>query len=477
MMLLFVLAAIFTGIFLFVWGGQNPAKPSEPFDKPKPRDIIFETEVVPWKPPVDQLNELIHEDSQLQRVKNYPRALNLLAIALRNHLSTHILHDPALKAVGGFERLDPEKVDEISLPENAPKWRGRPVEVVGTVITSEIVADSDAELGLDPEVFRIPLQRGVLDVAGREVLFLMIAEEGRILQPGERIKIRGAFYRVKEVPRDWAAGETDPAEYAVLPMILGKEMLPAVPLDLRDHLPEGFADSLKNLPVERIKTPPQEDGDFFILLGYILGRGEAALEGAEPLQLRGHEPLERPDDYVLDPVRVWGQIVYLAWESFDIEGMREEDAPIQGFWHAIVADPMPKLHVPISVIIPMTDLPPGIVKGAWVNVKGLYFRVHAFPNQKGVDVRMPMMIATSPPELSVVKEDTSVNRFLWYFVAAGLVLVGGLVIMLVRDRRRARRLDTAIREKRTTRRKREGMDLNVLMPPSGEAGDEGREEP
>ena len=54
-----------------------------------------------------------------------------------------------------------------------------------------------------------------------------------------------------------------------------------------------------------------------------------------------------------------------VWAKY--EDMRKEDAPILGYWHAIISDLDPDTHVPQSVLFPVGSLPKELED--WHNLK------------------------------------------------------------------------------------------------------------
>ena len=213
LLLYFSIAAVFTVSLLVILqgmaGGERGGSAIEavvPENRTTPGVASIPNigiDVGEWRPPVDELNALIDESTQTGRVKDDPRALNLLAemALVRPHSSFRF--DPRYKDVGGFERVDPAV---LANPAKAPELRGHPVEVVGEIASVGLVSPAQT-YGLDQGLFAHPRFHGVLDTGGVEVKFLLldeikIGEAGQSIDiRGRRFKAQGVFYRIIEEPR------------------------------------------------------------------------------------------------------------------------------------------------------------------------------------------------------------------------------------------------------------------------------------
>jgi hypothetical protein len=149
--------------------------------------------------------------------------------------------------------------------------------------------------------------------------------------------------------------------------------------------------------------------------------------------------------------------------------MREEDAPILGYWHAIVSDGNPLEHVPCSVAIPDPFLPGEARKwaedslfleerasGPFVDITATYCRLHAFRargDAKGGPrtVRLPLAVATAPVEIVRLPGPLEQRSF-WVAVVTGIAAFLALFGLLAwRDRRSARAFAERTRHLRAKR--------------------------
>ncbi len=492
LLILFVFGAAIAGVVLTNTFDRSEAPPTPVYQPaPDPNDPGPSTgpanlvvAVPPWRPPVERLDAMLDESAPTNRVKTQTEALNLLALLVRDRPHRNFRDDPEFKSVGGYERVP--DLRPLLDPATARRYRARPIEIVGRVLRSGL--ESPEELGLDPKEFPLPALAGVLEVEGLEVEFLHVMgldakneTKVELPIPGMIVKVVGVFFRLRD---EIAAGASTPT---TRPVILAKRVVTALSLKARDTLPPDADIELQHAEQQSILRPPHEDPVFFDVLGYVLAKEERVVpEGEEPLSLASLEPLYVPDKYRLKPVKVRGHVMYLGEESFELEEMRPEDAPILGYWHAIVADGNPQVHVPISLVIPTKELPPELAAWAaalpaerrklplpYIECVGLYYRVHAFlavgDKASGRrETRMPLVIAAGPLHSVPAPKPVDPQPF-WWWVFAGLgALVLVFVLMLVRDRRRARVLDSELRSARTQRRKSRGMDLNrdlKLAPP------------
>ncbi|NRA95825.1 MAG: hypothetical protein HRU14_06400, partial [Planctomycetes bacterium] len=427
--------------------------------------------IPPWQTRAAALNALISDSGSRGRLEpDKAEAINKLAVPLARRPHYHFKHDPEYASVGGYARIPPKK---LANPENSDAYRGRPVEVVGTLIKQSYANPADYEL--DENVFTVgkPLIEGVIRTKdGVEVKVLQpLTEERTTLLFADRLyKVMGVFYRLVEGGRD----------KVIRPFILAKKITPALPLRYKNKLAEDLADRIRKIEDNDLGRAPQSEGEFYEVVGYILKKGAAALEeqsdprGAEPITLVGRDPLNKPDDYRLKAVQVKGILVYLAKESFEYEDMREEDAPIRGYWHAIVSDPEPDVNVPASVLIPSESLPRELEEWAYntdpnerrrrpmLEIKGLYYRLHSYEARGGPrrtrEVHLPVIVAVGEPLATMTKpgKGTGTSEFMAIFIGAGASLTVGLVFMATRDRQKARSLDARRRESRMERRQGQG---------------------
>ncbi len=430
-------------------------------------------EISPWRPDRERLNGLISDSGPRGRLApDTGEAINLLAIPLSQRSHLDFKSDPAFAEVGGYELVPPK---ELADPARSDELRGRPVEVVGTLVSQEFADPRRYEL--DREIFGDrPLVSGVLRTDdGVEVNFIEIRRDASIepLIVTLRYKVMGVFYRLVEV------GDTG----VIRPFVLAKKMVRPLPRVLSaehapDVLPDDLAGRLRAIEDETLDRAPHLDAEFMELVGYLLKKGPAAIpEDAEVVTLSGRDPLNHPDEFRLRPVRMEGLLVYAWKETLEYEDMRPEDAPLLGYWHVIVSDPDPEVNVPISVIIPSDSVPEELAEWEavyralksrpWLDVTGIYYRLHAYEarggKQRDREVHLPVIIAVGMPEITVSTpaEATDVTAFLLVFSLVGVGLVGGLVWMLSRDRRHSRHLDARMRESRVRRRRTQGMDLNI----------------
>ena len=431
--------------------------------------------IPPWKTRAAALNALISDSGSRGRLEaDRAEAINKLAVPLARRPHYHFKHDPEYASVGGYERVSPK---DLANPENSEAYRGRPVEVVGTLIKQSYANPEDYEL--DEDVFMVgkPLIEGVIRTKdGVEVKVLQPHTDERttLLFANRLYKIMGVFYRLVEGGRD----------KVIRPFILAKKITPALPLRYEDELAEDLADRIRKIEDNDLGRAPQSEAEFYEVVGYILKKGVAALEeqsdprGAEPITLAGRDPLNKPDDYRLKPVQVKGILVYLAKESFEYDDMREEDAPIRGYWHAIISDPEPDVNVPASVLIPAESLPKELEEWAYntdpdetrqrpvLEIKGLYYRLHSYEARGGKrrtrEVHLPVIVAVGEPLVTIAKpgKGSGTAEFMVIFIGVGASLVVGLVFMAMRDRKKAQSLDAHRRESRMERRKSHGMNLN-----------------
>lgn len=495
LLVLFLFGATLTGVVLTVLDVDEaelpivvPGSPAGEAAVSDPRSD--DATIPPWKTWAKVLNALISDSGSRGRLEvDKAEAINKLAVPLAQRPHYHFKYDPEYAAVGGYELVPPK---DLANPENADAYRGRPVEVVGTLIKHSYSSPADYEL--DAGVFTVgkPLIEGVIRTDdGVEVKILQPTTDARttLLFQARRYKAMGVFYRLVEGGRD----------KIIRPFILVKKITPALPLRLRDDLADDLAGRLREIEEtpELLARAPQNEPEFYEVVGYVLKKGEAALReqadpsGAEPIMLRGRDPLNKPDDYRLKAVQVKGILVYLAKESFEYEDMREEDAPIRGYWHAIVSDADPDVNVPASVLIPAESLPKELEEWAYntdpnerrnrpmLHVKGLYYRLHAYEAQGGKrrnrEVHLPVIVAVGEPLATITRSGTPTDatQFLVAFISAGAGLVFVLVFLLTRDRRKSRSLEAQRRESRVERRKSQGLNLNRETEPTTSDDDQG----
>ena len=475
LVVLFVFGAMLTGVVLSVLDVDNGKPPDVVPRSPQGGDLVSgpgsdDATILPWKTHAKALNALISDTGSRGRLEaDRGEVINKLAIPLAQRPHYHFKYDPAYATVGGYELVPPKG---LANPDNADAHRGRPVEVVGTLLKHSYANPADYELDEDVFIVGKPLIEGLIRTDdGVEVKVLQPLTDSRttLLFDNRRYKVMGVFYRLTEGGRD----------EVIRPFILAKKITLALPLRLEDRLAPDLADRIREIEDTDLGRAPQSESEFYEVVGYVLNKGAAAIpEGVEPITLIGRDPLNKPDDYRLKPVQVKGILVYLAKESFEYEDMRKEDAPIRGYWHAIVSDADPDQNVPVSVLIPAESLPRELEEWAYntdpderrhrplLDVKGLYYRLHAYEAQGGKrrnrEVHLPVIIAVGDPLATITRPgtptDTSGFMVAFISVGAGLALV--LVVMQIRDRQKSRSLDTHRRESRLERRKSQGMDLN-----------------
>ena len=362
------------------------------------------TEISPWRPDLERLNGILEDETVRGRVSLYPAVLKELADLVRNRPHYHFKYDPEKADVGGYELVDPKKLQKPSLDE-LNELRARPIEVVGVLKSKRLVPIADHDL--DPKLYPPAIVEGVIETTdGVRVKFLQVRRAPddqaiRVPLVGSKYKVMGVFYRLLD--------EGDGAFKG--PFVLAKRVVEAVPLELREELPKELAESIRVTEETALARRPHEEQEFFDLVGWILKKGKAAIpEGIPVTPLNGHGPRDKPNDFRLKPVSVEGMLVYLAWESFEREDMRKEDAPILGYWHGIVSDKDPDVNVPVSILIPQRDVPEELQEWAyaspktrrtmglpWVALDGIYYRVHAYDarsDRKGKQtVHLPMVVA------------------------------------------------------------------------------------
>lgn len=470
-----------TLIALTVFGSDSEPTPDWTGGRSVRGDEVAEVtaNVIPWDPPTKELNEGLSEGDRGRLEPDKAAIINLLAVKAANRPHVHFRDDPAFRDVGGYERVDPV---EIAKPENADTYRARPVEFIGMLIDQKWANPRDYEL--DPGTFdpSRPILEGRLKTDAGVVIKFLVVQFGTKMEPlilNTRHKVMGVFYRL-----------VDGGDGSIHPFILATKATPALPLKLVDELSPDLATRIEKIEDLELGRKPQTEPEFLELVGYVLKNGRKAIpEGVEPELLRGREPQDEPGLFRLKPVRVKGILVYLNRESFEYEDMREGDAPILGYWHAIVSDQNPDENVPQSVLFPFDSLPAELEQWAYarpnerkarphIDVTGIYYRLHSYmarpdKHRRRKEVHLPVVVAVEQPIVTegTGSKPTDTGGFLALFIGVGSGLALVLVLMLARDRRNAARLEEHIRETRLKRRKSQGMDLNrPLEPPSGDSG-------
>lgn len=472
---LFLLAALVTGIFLWPYWPYGDSEPA-PVRPPAADEEIPRVDLEPgfrsWKPPVDQLNDLIDDGTRIGRVQTSPEAMRLLAPLVKNWPHSWFRGDPERADVGGYRIAT---LEELSDPAHARSFRGEPVEVAGRVRAGSFHAVDPESYDLDRSEFPLPLFEGTLfDGEGREARFLMMrgSSDGLMSIPmeGRLYKLLGVFYRLTEA-------DLDGSGLQVRPLILGTRLVEKLPFQFLDELPEDLDDRIYETEMMNIRNPPQSEKAFYEVLGYLLNKGEEPIAPEEEfIELTGLDPLLKSHEYRLKPVRVWGRVVYLARESFEYEDMRKEDAPILGYWHALLAREPVEENTLVSVILPWDAIPGELSQWAHahplaggvrpvLSVEGLYYRLHAYTSRgsqnRPREVSVPLVVATRILEARLDKaQPMKISGFMWGFMGIGLVLVASIVVSNLRDRKSAKALEGKIRLDRLERRKKGGMDLN-----------------
>jgi len=469
---LFMLALLFT--FFVLWGlrdqTRKPVLPLPPIPSRVDKGIDIKVEVIPWRPPRRRLNSIIRQSTRADRVRSYPEAINILAPLVADRPYTHFLLDEEYEDVGGFALVP---IEDLLDPARSLEFRAEPIEVKGVLREWRSVLPSAFEL--DEKVFKRPLWLAELEVEGHPVQALLLGKPpDSIVTPGRIYKVRGVFYRLRDILKRVDENGREVEEYVTVPLLLAKSVAPVVPLHLVEKLPPDLKDRIKDATdYEDLPPPPQADENFFVLAGYALAhKNRIPGPDDEVIFVKGRGVIENPEEYRLKFVETRGEIVYMNWEGFEYPDMRPEDAPTLGYWHCIISHSQPSINAPISLLIPWAELPEGIGIGAVVRARGIYFRVHAYENRKGQLSLTPLVVATMDPWPDPLKPTTIADPFVvGAIIAFGLVTLL-LVGMLVRDRRRAARLEEKLREERVRRRHASGMNLDALLP----SGEEGRRE-
>lgn len=485
---LFGLAAALTTAILTLSDAGSGTSSGSPLEGVLPLDAPpagapaeFVPVVPPWRPPVARLNELLDDASPDARSWPAPEAFRLLAAAVRDRPHFHFKHDPEFAGAGGFERVVQPR--NLADPARAATLRGRPVEIVGDLLACGSV--EPARLGLDPKDFGGPVLDGVVETAGQPVRFLLPAAGGGEAagpppSPGARTKVQGVFFRIEAIP------EPSGAPAALRPVIIAKRVVPALPRVLSEppaELPPGLGAAVESIESADPRRPPAQDAAFFTVLAWASAQPgiETTSQPPAPPRLGGRDPLERAADFRLRPVRARGHVVHLRRESFEFPEMRPEDAPVLGYWHAILADGDPAENVPVSVIIGTPALPevldaaradidagPGAGPGPggpapYVELTGVFYRVHAFANRQPDGerrfTRLPLVIAFPGARAATPPGPADLTGY-WtvlFSVLGLLVLV--LAVMFTLDRARSQRVDDALRASRMIRNR-------ALTPPS-----------
>jgi hypothetical protein len=482
--ILFVSSAMLLTVVLAMYGrddGSNRESPKVLLagdgDEVRP-PIELGTTVTPWAPPIDELNRLIQDHTPVGRAELViPAAMKILGPMVRDRSHVQFKWDPKMKDVGGYERVAPE---DLADPAKAASFRGRPVEVLG--ILEERMTRAPDFYELDAEKFPLALIEGVVRTdSGVRVRFLEVQEtkKNQFALPlvGRPYKVMGVFYRLVDV-------DFDQPEVETRPFILATRVVDAIPLRLRETLPDDLAERIRETESVDLTRAPHQDQTFYDLVGYVLKKGKDALplhEGEEPELLRGREPRDDPERFRLRAVRVQGIVVHAQKESFEYEDMRPEDAPLRSYFHLIVADPLVDQNVPVSLLVASETLPPELdayrradreerrrLPKLLLDAEGIYYRRHAYESvgdRRGPEiVHLPMVIAVGDIKVwnPSQGESTQAKGFLLAFIIVGVGIVGGLVFMMSRDRRRGHDLDVHLRDTRLKRRKSRGMDLNQV---------------
>jgi hypothetical protein len=470
--MIFLLALVVVAAYLHLSAKPDPGTGPVDFGAPATPEIDVVMPVAPWHPPVEELNRAIREATQEDRVRVHGEALARFARLVRDRPHVQFKADRSVVPEGGFDRLDPARLLD---PAETPALRARPVEFVGSIASYGPVDVEDA-YGLDSREFpRSPYFQGTLVADGVEIDWLWL-EESPFRVPAlfqdRKWKLQGVFFRLSEVL-------VEDERFVARPLILAKKIVPVVPLQPLESLPEDFAEEVAWAEMERLAGDLRVDPTFLALVGYVLAKGDSAIPaGEEPLEWAGLDPLEDPAAWRLKPVRVRGQVLYMHYESFGYEEYSPKDGPAAGYWHAIISPKDPELNAPLSYVIPGDALPEAFrdwarastaerqrMAAPEVEVRGIYYRLHAFESRGTPESRrrgetrtsrLPMVVAVGAPRLIHVPPDRSRDSFFKaYFVAAG-VLALLFALLVARDRRRAQEADLRIRMSRSRRLRARG---------------------
>lgn len=496
---LFIFALLVTTLALTIDRGGSSVYDDEelpPVSQDEPIDDI-PVAVSAWEPPIELANQRIDESTPEGRAVIAYDAISAMAVAVRNRSHVNFKYDASEE--GSYRRIS---ASELAVPAAAPGLRGRPVELVG--MTRDVKPINALErYRLDEDVFVAghTLWTGLLDCDGQLVRFLHIGDGRQSIAmpaPGTRLKVFGVFHRVID--------EVIDGEVLTMPFVLGTKLTPAIPriepqpitADLKTLIEFSEQEMIERSAQGLQLGSPHRDPTFYRILGHVRGEAEDYAARLEELPvLSGLEPVQEPDRFRLRPVRVEGAVAYMRRESFEYEDMHPDDAPYNGYWHAIVSRWETDKHTPISVVIP-DDLVTGELR-EWAELTprerrekdspvleghGLFYRLHGFQGRgdrarklDGRAVKYPMVILAAAPSISIQPRDDrrSDTSFMLGFGGVGLLIAGSLSMLLWRDRKRSAKHEAHMREERLKRRRKSsaggmpplGAKPGAQMPPQG----------
>lgn len=396
---------------------------------------------------------------ELDGVKSRPLAFGRLFRAV-HAFPHHSFRRAATSSEGGGYRIVGGEL--LVDPDTARAFRGQPIEVLGvmkerrqrrlaecsevkgqgTAVEEERREDVD-ELPLPPRVWD-----GVIETdGGHRIAFIGASNEVNPAVVSRRTRLQGVFFRVRQ--RDLGEGV-----FAAEGVVIAKRAVPLVPFQLRDNLPLQYTALLSRVPTE--DTPhfvkETEDEALYDIAGFLLKHGEQHLAENPPELLEGTDPVKKPERYALRTVRAMGEVVYVRREPFGFPEGRAEDAPegLRAFWHVIVARKI-ELNTPVSIFWFGETWPEEMREGAEIEIDGVFYRVNTHRARNGRVVPMPAMVATQLPRRAPVSEEMDITGYLLVFIGVGLLLAGGLLLVMRRDRRSSRALEEKLRKARVAR--------------------------
>jgi hypothetical protein len=428
--------------------------------------------VVPWTLDPKFIESRISEATEADRVKEYPEALREIAEHVRGRPHVNFLLDPAYRESRGF--LTPDVSEVLAAPG---KFRGKPLEFVGTLESADLV-DTKDEFGVDLNYQFASQWSGTVRVesaAGpaRLVSFLFLddgaGEDPRRDLLGRRVKLQGVFYRL----RDLKVG----ASFETSVFALGKRLVRALWVPALKAPPPDLKSRIDDATVERQRTV--YDDEFYAAFGYAASNPpEELLAASPPTPIKHGDLWPMADEYRLKTVRFDGVVLRVAYEPFEYGGrtfelVRPTDAIATGWYTVYVAAP----NAQALYVVGMKDRPDGFAVGSHVELDGVFFKRLVFANKGASDpaaappgfdpsqhgqTKAAIVFAVGPLREVRPPPQREMQPFMLGVMVVAAVAALGIALVVRRDRKIARELGDHLRRHKGARLRSSGVDLTSI---------------